>query len=147
MDDINDEVGYGHPPKATRFKTNNTYGKRKRKPRRLHLSPYDAFERVLNQRIPLTLEGERRRIPIAEALILKLRELALSGDRRAIKLVQQLQKTIPTGKEEYEAVREKWAGVRLGLILKLSGFGDPTAAKEATGSSITSSKGADDGPA
>ena len=42
-----------------------------------------AAEKVLDRLVTATVDGERRRVPLTEALVLQLAQKALSGDHRA----------------------------------------------------------------
>ncbi|MBX3582910.1 MAG: hypothetical protein KF810_13535 [Rhizobiaceae bacterium] len=130
-DDTFDDVGYGRPPKATRFTKGNNFGQRKRRRRRSHRSAFDSFEVVLNHRIRLTINGEPHHITIGEAMLLKLRELALSGNRRAIAKVQKLQNALPPSPEDHAAEMEKWERARLSVRLKFQRYVERMKAEDA----------------
>lgn len=79
-------VGYMNPPEHTRFqkgKSGNPRGRPKKKD-----DIYTLLQRVLKRKV--RLKGEDRQMPIREALIRKLRDLALSGDPRAISLQRRI---------------------------------------------------------
>jgi hypothetical protein len=80
------EAGYMKPPKQHRFKLGRS-GNPKGRPKRIE-TPYAALQRVLGRRI--TLKGQDKKITIREALIRRLRDQALAGDRRAIALSQKI---------------------------------------------------------
>lgn len=86
IDKHNQYVGYGCPPKHTRFKKGQS-GNQKRHTKKKD-DIYTLLLRVLNRKI--RLKDEDRQMPIREALIRKLRSLALSGDRRAIDLQRRI---------------------------------------------------------
>lgn len=75
-------VGYCSPPEHSRFKKGRS-GNPKGRPK----SPEDAYtvlQRVLKRKV--RPKGSERQMPISEALIRKLKEVALTGDRRALDL-------------------------------------------------------------
>lgn len=75
-----DTVGYGRPPRETRFKPGRS-GNPRGRPRNRHREiPYDA---ILGQMVTLREEGRERRITAAEAFILKLAQKGLAGDSAA----------------------------------------------------------------
>lgn len=79
-------VGYMSPPKHTRFpkgKSDNPRGRPKQKD-----DIYTLLQRVLKRKV--RLKGADQQMPMREALIRKLRELALSGDQRAISLQRRI---------------------------------------------------------
>lgn len=85
-DQVNKSVGYMSPPNHTRFKkgkSGNPRGRPKKKD-----DVFTLLQRVLKRKVRVT--GADRQIPIREALIRKLRELALSGDPRAINLQRRI---------------------------------------------------------
>ena len=79
-------VGYMSPPEHTRFKKGKS-GNPKGRPKKQE-DIYTLLQRVLRRKV--RVNGEDRKIPIREALIRKLRELALSGDARAMRLQRQI---------------------------------------------------------
>jgi hypothetical protein len=72
-----EEVGYGRPPTATRFKKGKS-GNPKGRPRNRHRDiPYDT---LLGQMVTVREDGRERRITAAEAFILQLTKKGLEGD-------------------------------------------------------------------
>jgi len=80
------QVGFGCPPAKHRFKKGQS-GNRKGRPKKKH-DIYTLLQRVLKRKV--RMKGAERQMQISEALIRKLRELALSGDRRAIDLQRRI---------------------------------------------------------
>lgn len=77
---------YCSPPEHSRFKKGKS-GNPKGRPKK----PDDIFtvlNRALNRKV--TVQGQERKVPMRKALIRKLRELALSGDRRALDLQRRI---------------------------------------------------------
>ncbi|NKW71434.1 hypothetical protein HGD85_00245 [Rhodobacteraceae bacterium R_SAG10] len=75
-----------NPPEHTRFKkgkSGNPRG-RPRKPKDLNT----VLQQVLNRKV--RIRDEERKIPIRDALIGKLRELALQGDKQALSLQRRI---------------------------------------------------------
>ncbi len=79
-------VGYMNPPQHTRFKKGKS-GNPRGRPRKRE-EPHTVLQRVLDRKI--SIKEEDRKIPIREALIRKLRELALQGDKQALALQRQI---------------------------------------------------------
>jgi transposase len=78
--DIQPAAGYASPPENHQFKkgkSGNPKGRPKKK-----VDEFTILQRVLKRKV--NIKGEDRKIPISAALIHKLLELALSGDRRAL---------------------------------------------------------------
>jgi len=78
--------GYMKPPKSGQFKPGRS-GNPKGRPKAVP-TPYTALRKVLRRKV--TVKGEDRKIRLDEALIRRLRDLALHGDRRAITLQQKI---------------------------------------------------------
>lgn len=79
-------VGYMNPPENTRFKkgrSGNPLG-RPRKPKDINTILHQVLKRKVR------IRDEERKIPISDALILKLRELALQGDKQCLALQRQI---------------------------------------------------------
>ena len=76
-DEQHGEVGYGRPPKATRFQKGRS-GNPKGRPRgRRRDIPYDT---LLGQMVTVREDGRERRITAAEAFIIQLTKKGLEGD-------------------------------------------------------------------
>ncbi len=72
-----DGVGYGRPPKATRFRKGQSGNPRGRPPNRHKEAPYEA---VLGQMVTIREDGRERRVTAAEAFLLRLTKRGLEGD-------------------------------------------------------------------
>src|SRR3954451_21646633 len=72
-----EDVGYGRPPKASRFQKGKS-GNPKGRPRNRHRDvPYDT---LLGQMVTVREDGRERRVTAAEAFILQLTKKGLEGD-------------------------------------------------------------------
>ena len=79
------EVGYGRPPKATRFKpgqSGNPKG-RKRKPK----SVQAQMQTVLSKKIDITEGGQTKRLTLQEVMLRNIANKAVKGDLRAASFV------------------------------------------------------------
>jgi hypothetical protein len=85
-DQNNSNVGFMCPPVGNRFKEGQS-GNPKGRPKKQG-DIYTLLQRVLKRKV--RLKGAERQMPIGEALIRKLRDLALSGDRRALDLQRRI---------------------------------------------------------
>ena len=82
MNDDDDKVGYGRPPKARRFKpgrSGNPAGRAKKT-----RSASEAFDRISRKKIT-TADG--RKVLVTEAIVISQAQKALKGDTRAAQLV------------------------------------------------------------
>jgi len=100
MDEIKPhEAGYMKPPRKNRFKpgeSGNPAGRPKLD------DPYATLQKVLGRRITVT--GETKRITIRDALIRRLRDRALAGDRRAMRLQQKILSMVKAALPEHHPV-------------------------------------------
>jgi len=96
-DDRDYEVGKGKPPKHTQFKKGQS-GNRNGRPKR-DKDAAAALERVLETKVTVRENGQRREIDIMEAIFRKLLERALNGNSRDAK--------------EFFAILERFAPERL----------------------------------
>lgn len=78
--------GFMNPPKHTQFKKGTSGNPRGRPRKRDDLNT--VLERVLKRKV--RIRDEERKIPIRDALIWKLRELALQGDKQALSLQRRI---------------------------------------------------------
>lgn len=125
-DPVNQPVGYASPPvqhRFTRGKSGNPHGRpRKQDDLWTHLT------RVLDRKVKL--QGRHDQMPIREALIHRLRDLALSGDRRALDLQRRILAEAGANAEDEsldpaELKRRVLEGLRrIGTAMKKDGGGD-----------------------
>jgi hypothetical protein len=93
-------VGYGKPPKGTRFKPGKS-GNPKGRPRRKSL--IDLLERELRGKVTIKEHGGQRRIRKDSAIIKQFVAKAASGDQRAIRLLfEMLEKCGGTKPQSFE---------------------------------------------
>ena len=82
MSDESYEVGYGKPPKATRFKkgkSGNPKGRPKGSPNVL-----TAIDRAIHEKVAINENGKRREISKLDAAAKQLANKAAQGDQRSI---------------------------------------------------------------
>ena len=85
-DDQTPTVGYMNPPEHTRFKKGKSGNPRGRPRKREDLNT--VLHRVLNRKVRVKDNDER--LQIRDALMWKLRELALNGDKQAMALQRRI---------------------------------------------------------
>ncbi len=76
------EVGYGKPPEHTRFKSGQS-GNLKGRPKGVRNFKTDV-KATLKAPVKVTRDGRPRKVSTQKAMLLRLREKALSGDGRAL---------------------------------------------------------------
>lgn len=78
-----------------------------------------SVEKVLDRRVLVTVDGERRKVPLTEALVLQLAQRALGGDavasRDFLKIADQMSKAVAS-----EVAKPR------GVDIRLMQFGEPT---------------------
>lgn len=82
------DIGYGKPPKDTRFKPGSSGNPRGRPKGSRNLST--DLQEELSERIPIREDGKQRRISKQRAVIKSLIAKALKGDTRAASTVLEL---------------------------------------------------------
>jgi hypothetical protein len=107
-----DGVGYGKPPKRTRFKSGQS-GNPKGRPRKSE-SFVSLVAKALEDRVTVTENGRRRSITKREALAKQFANKGAAGDLKAAKLLLELLKQIEEQKRDDEAKqRDGGAGERI----------------------------------
>lgn len=97
-------AGFKNPPKHTQFKKGTSGNPRGRPRKRDDLNT--VLERVLKRKV--RIRDEERKIPIRDALIWKLRELALQGDKQALALQRQIiEQASPAGTDAQDLEKMK----------------------------------------
>ena len=78
-------VGYARPPKETQFKTGSS-GNPKGRPRGAK-GEDTIFREVMSTRVPMTIRGKMRKVPLLEAVWMRVADDALKGNAKAIGLL------------------------------------------------------------
>jgi Family of unknown function (DUF5681) len=81
-EDRNYEVGYGKPPKHTRFKPGQSGNPKGRKPGSKNVMT--LLEQTLFDPVKVRENGKVRRVPAIQACLLNLRNQAIKGDAKAL---------------------------------------------------------------
>jgi hypothetical protein len=79
------EVGYGRPPRHSRFRTGESGNPNGRPKGASNLAT--LLERALNERVVVSENGKRKRITKREAVLMQLVNKAASGDPKSIQLL------------------------------------------------------------
>ena len=94
------EVGYGKPPKATRFKPERS-GNPKGRPRGRR-NQRSVVREVIDRKVTLRKNGKTRRVSVFEALVESLVAKALKGSiNDHFKLIQLIEKYAPEKLEKH----------------------------------------------
>ena len=110
-----EDVGYGRPPTASRFKKGQS-GNPRGRPRGLRREiPYDL---LLGQMVTIREDGRERRVTAAEAFLLQLTKKGLQGDsasaRASLAAIEAARATRPS--EQQIPVRFVWKFVTPGAV-------------------------------
>ena len=92
MSDDNDyEVGYCKPPRHSQFKPGQSGNPRGRPKSSKNMAT--VFADLLAQRIPVRVNGQRRSVPVMEALVQRMLAKALEGNARDMAAFMKLVQT------------------------------------------------------
>lgn len=97
------EIGYGKPPRHTRFRKGQSGNPRGRPKGSRNFAT--ELDEILNAPVPVTENGRKTQVSTRMAVLLRLREKALKGDPRAIKEVLGLMQGHETTKEAAQSER------------------------------------------
>ena len=81
------EVGYGKPPKHTRFKKGQSGNPRGRRPRRRYEEHEFPLRQMAMEPVAVTMNGRKQRVPAYEVVGLSILNNAMAGDFRSQKLL------------------------------------------------------------
>ena len=87
---VGDRVGYGRPPRETRWRRGQSGNPRHRKHKRPE-STVAKLDKLLLAPVKITLNGEAIKVPALEAIICQLVQQAISGDERAHRVLLRYQ--------------------------------------------------------
>jgi hypothetical protein len=87
-DDEAYEVGFGKPPRRTRFAKGKSGNPRGRPKGALNVAT--MLERILEEKVIITLNGRRRTMTKLQAAITQLTDKAAGGDLKALQLLTSL---------------------------------------------------------
>ena len=103
----NYEVGYGRPPKATRFKPGGSGNPRGRPQGSRSIAA--ILNDIVQQKITVTEKGKTRRIPVLEVIFRRITNDAMRGDSGAIKLMLSLVERYAEAPEATAQIRDMLA--------------------------------------
>ena len=95
------EVGYGRPPKHTRFKPGQSGNPRGRPKGAKSLR--SIAQKVLMKHVAVLVEGQRKQMPLLEALLTVQSSIALKGNQRAAAMLLDLQRQLESAGEGAES--------------------------------------------
>ena len=110
------EVGFGKPPKQTRFKkgrSGNPRGRPRKKP-----DLYSELTKVLRENVTVTIDGQPEKVTVQQALLLRLRDQALRGELWAQKLIQKVVAALPESGSGTRSVDLRGAAAAYDRLMK-----------------------------
>jgi hypothetical protein len=125
------EVGRGKPPRATQFKPGRSGNPAGRKKGSRNLKT--ILRRVMESEIEVSENGRKRRVPVVEALILRLVQEGLRGQLRALdSALDRYEQHVDEGPERQEELPEE----DLALLERLVGSRGGTSSRNYDASSL-----------
>jgi hypothetical protein len=94
------EVGFGKPPKRTRFQKGRSGNPKGRPPRKPDV--HSELTKVLREKVTVTIDGQPAKVTVQQALLLRLRHQALRGELWAEKLAQKVIGALPESGSEHD---------------------------------------------
>lgn len=109
------EVGFGKPPERTRFQKGRS-GNPKGRPRK-QPDLYSELTKVLRENVTITVDGQREKVTVQQALLRRLRDQALRGELWAQKLAQKVLAALPKSGSESGSIDMKAIGAKFDRIV------------------------------
>lgn len=114
-----EKVGYGRPPRHSQFKPGRSGNPRGRiKSKRTMQSIVNA---LLDQKIWVSLPSGKKQVTVEEGIFLRLRELALKGDLKAVQFLLD-RRHPPTGSHETTASGDRLSQDDLAILAAVGLF-------------------------
>ena len=105
-DDEAYEVGFGKPPRRTQFAKGKSGNPRGRPKGALNVAT--MLERILEEKVIITLNGRRRTLTKLQAAIIQLTDKATGGDLKAFQLLTSLLRSTEQGRSSLRPVALIW---------------------------------------
>jgi hypothetical protein len=111
------DVGYGRPPQAHRFQPGKS-GNPKGRPKG-SVSVASLFKKWGERRVNLVIDGEERRMPALEAMVVQMINRGLKGDPKTVSEIFRWLDQIEADRGSAAEVTNLIAGARQKLAVKL----------------------------
>jgi hypothetical protein len=101
------EVGYGRPPKETRWKKGQSGNASAKKRRPAAVATVEIIDRLFVKPVHIVENGVARKVSTMEAILMRLWAAEMSGSKRAGKIRLQFQELVPKDGKEREIIIEE----------------------------------------
>jgi hypothetical protein len=101
------EVGYGRPPKGTRWKKGQSGNASAKKRRPAAVATVEIIDRLFVKPVEIVENGVARKVSTLEAILMRLWAAEMSGSKRAGKIRLQFQELVPKDDKEREIIIEE----------------------------------------
>ena len=101
------EVGYGRPPKETRWKKGQSGNAGRKKRRPASVGTVEIIDRLFGEPIEIVENGVVRKVSTLEAILMRLWAAEMSGSKRAGKIRLQFQELVPKDDKKREIIIEE----------------------------------------
>jgi Family of unknown function (DUF5681) len=98
------EVGYGRPPKETRWKKGQSGNPGPKKRRPASVATVEIIDRLFGQPVEIVENGATRKVSTLEAILMRLWAAEMSGSKRAGKVRLQFLQLVPKEDKEREII-------------------------------------------
>jgi Family of unknown function (DUF5681) len=100
-------VGYGRPPKETRWKKGQSGNGGPKKRKSASVATIEIIDRLFGEPIEIVENGVVRKVSTLEAILMRLWAAEMSGSKRAGRVRLQFQELIPKENKEREIIIEE----------------------------------------
>ena len=101
------EVGYGRPPKETRWKKGQSGNASAKKRGPAAVATVEIIDRLFVKPVEIIENGVARKVSTLEAILMRLWAAEMSGSKRAGKIRLQFQQLVPKDDKEREIIIEE----------------------------------------
>ena len=101
------EVGYGRPPKETRWKKGQSGNPGAKKRRPAAVATVEIIDRLFVKPVEIVENGVARKVSTLEAILMRLWAAELSGSNRASRIRLQFLELVPKDNKKREIIIEE----------------------------------------
>ena len=101
------EVGYGRPPKETRWKKGQSGNEGPKKRRSASVASVEIIDRLFCKPVEIVENGVVREVSTLEAILMRLWAAEMSGSKRAGRVRLQFLELVPRNDKEREVIIEE----------------------------------------